>query len=56
MERITHEIFALLRRLNESKGIAPLVVTHDPRLAQRCDRIIAVVDGRVLPEKPRPVP
>jgi lipoprotein-releasing system ATP-binding protein len=50
------EIFALLRRLNESKGIALLVVTHDPRLAQRCDRIIEVVDGRVLPEKPRPVP
>lgn len=49
------EIFALLRRLNESKGIALLVVTHDPRLAQRCDRIIEVVDGRVLPEKPRPV-
>ncbi|HET9241694.1 MAG TPA: ABC transporter ATP-binding protein [Oligoflexus sp.] len=48
------EIFALLRRLNESKGIALLVVTHDPRLAQRCDRIIEVVDGRVLPEKPRP--
>lgn len=47
------EIFALLRRLNESKGIALLVVTHDPRLAQRCDRIIEVVDGRVLPEKPR---
>lgn len=50
------EIFALLRRLNESKGIALLVVTHDPRLAQRCDRIIEVVDGRVLPEKPKPVP
>jgi lipoprotein-releasing system ATP-binding protein len=48
------EIFALLRRLNESKGIALLVVTHDPRLAQRCDRIIEVVDGRIVPEKRKP--
>ncbi len=49
--RNADEIFALLRRLNETKGIALLVVTHDPRLAQRCDRIIEVVDGRIVPEK-----
>jgi lipoprotein-releasing system ATP-binding protein len=24
-----------------------LVVTHDPRLAERCDRTIELVDGRV---------
>lgn len=52
--RNADEIFALLRRLNETKGIALLVVTHDPRLAQRCDRIIEVVDGRIVPEKKRP--
>ncbi len=49
--RNADEIFALLRRLNKTKGIALLVVTHDPRLAQRCDRIIEVVDGRIVPEK-----
>jgi lipoprotein-releasing system ATP-binding protein len=52
--RNADEIFALLRRLNETKGIALLVVTHDPRLAQRCDRTIEVVDGRIVPEKKRP--
>ncbi len=52
--RNADEIFALLRRLNETKGIALLVVTHDPRLAQRCDRIIEVVDGRIVPEKKGP--
>ncbi len=49
--RNADEIFALLRRLNETKGIALLLVTQDPRLAQRCDRIIEVVDGRIVPEK-----
>ncbi len=41
------DIFALLRQLNQEKGIALLTVTHDPRLAERCDRIIQVVDGLI---------
>ena len=41
------EVFALLRRFNEERGTTFLVVTHDPRLAQRCDRIIDLVDGRI---------
>lgn len=41
------QIFALLRRFNRERGTTFLVVTHDPRLADRCDRIIDLVDGRV---------
>jgi lipoprotein-releasing system ATP-binding protein len=41
------EVFALLRRLHAERGIAFLVVTHDPRLAARCDRVVELVDGRV---------
>lgn len=41
------EIFALLRRFNREHGSACLIVTHDPRLAQRCDRVIELVDGRL---------
>ena len=40
-------IFDLLRQVNESSGTSFLIVTHDPRLAQRCDRIIELVDGRI---------
>ncbi len=39
------DIFALLRRINEERGITFLVVTHDSRLAARCRRIISMVDG-----------
>jgi putative ABC transport system ATP-binding protein len=28
-----------------------VVVTHDERVAKRCDRIVRVVDGRALPER-----
>jgi lipoprotein-releasing system ATP-binding protein len=41
------EVFALLRRMHEEVGTSFLVVTHDPRLAGRCDRIVEIVDGRI---------
>ena len=41
------EVFDLLRQINREEGTAFLVVTHDPRLANRCDRIIELVDGRI---------
>ncbi|MFP5398249.1 MAG: ABC transporter ATP-binding protein [Gammaproteobacteria bacterium] len=41
------EVFALLRRMHEEVGTSFLVVTHDPRLAARCDRIVEMVDGRI---------
>jgi lipoprotein-releasing system ATP-binding protein len=39
------DIFTLLRRFNQERGTAFLIVTHDPRLADRCDRKIRLVDG-----------
>ena len=42
------EVFALLRDFNHDHGSACLIVTHDPRLALRCDRVIELVDGRVV--------
>ncbi len=50
--RNADDIFSLLRLLNQSKGIALLTVTHDQRLAERCDRIIEVVDGRIRSDRP----
>jgi len=41
-------VFALMREVNLAHGTAFLIVTHDPRLARRCDRIIEVVDGRIV--------
>ena len=45
-------VFDVLRQVNESSGTTFLIVTHDPRLAQRCDRIIELVDGRLVADRP----
>ena len=47
------EVFALMRRMHAELGTSFLVVTHDPRLAERCDRVIALVDGRVESDESR---
>ena len=41
-------VFDLMRDVNERSGTTFLIVTHDPRLAQRCDRIVELVDGRIV--------
>jgi len=46
------EIFALMRRFNVEKGTAFIIVTHDPRLARRCDRIVELVDGLIAGDRP----
>lgn len=45
-------VFDLLRTVNKTDGTTFLIVTHDPRLAQRCDRIIELVDGYIVSDKP----
>ncbi len=39
------QIFGLLRELLASKGLTALVVTHNERLAARCDRVLHLEDG-----------
>jgi putative ABC transport system ATP-binding protein len=39
-------VLEMLDRLNDD-GLTLLVVTHDPKVAQRADRILFLVDGRI---------
>jgi lipoprotein-releasing system ATP-binding protein len=41
------DIFAVLRRINKEHDTAFLVVTHDPRLAARCDQTLTLIDGKL---------
>jgi lipoprotein-releasing system ATP-binding protein len=47
-------VFDLFRRFNREFGCAVLIVTHDPRLSERCDRTITLVDGRIVSDTVRP--
>jgi lipoprotein-releasing system ATP-binding protein len=42
------EVFNLLRRCNKEQGTTVLFVTHNAALAARCDKIIQVIDGRIV--------
>jgi lipoprotein-releasing system ATP-binding protein len=46
------EVFELMRRFNRERGTTFLVVTHDPRIAARCSRVIEIVDGRIAAPRP----
>jgi lipoprotein-releasing system ATP-binding protein len=50
--RSADDLFALLRRFNRDAGVTFLVVTHDPRLADRCDRVVEILDGRLVADRP----
>ncbi|GAB4121265.1 MAG: ABC transporter ATP-binding protein [Rubrivivax sp.] len=52
--RSADEVFALMRRMHAELGTSFLIVTHDPRLAERCDRTIELVDGRIEGDRPTP--
>ena len=47
------EVFALMRRMHAELHTSFLVVTHDPHLAERCDRVIELVDGRIERDAPQ---
>jgi putative ABC transport system ATP-binding protein len=41
------EVLGLLRRFNHEHGQTFILVTHDPEVAEACDRVVRMRDGRV---------
>jgi lipoprotein-releasing system ATP-binding protein len=46
------EVFEVMRRMHAELKVSFLIVTHDPRLAARCDRVIELVDGHIARDEP----
>lgn len=44
------EIMELILNLNKTKGTTIIIVTHDPIVAEQTQRIIRLIDGKVLVE------
>ena len=42
------QVLDLMRECGHAEGAAFLIATHDSRLTQRCDRIVALMDGRLV--------
>jgi ABC-type lipoprotein export system ATPase subunit len=48
--KTANEIMGLLRELNVRDGLTCVIVTHDPGIGDRCDRIVRMRDGLVVGE------
>ena len=48
-------LFDLFRELNRSYSLAIIIVTHDPQIARRVDRVVAIRDGKTSTETIRQV-
>lgn len=49
-------VMRLLRSLVDETGLAAVVTTHDPRVAQFADRVLEMHDGRIVPATGEAVP
>jgi len=45
--KMSHEVMALLRSLNEDRGITILMVSHEPEMAEYSHQIVRFLDGRI---------
>jgi lipoprotein-releasing system ATP-binding protein len=46
-ERTGAALFDLLRRLHQQQGLTSIVVTHNALQAERCDRVLRLVEGQL---------
>ena len=44
----SQEIMNLFKRLNRDEGTTIIMVTHDPHVAAQCERVVKIIDGRVV--------
>lgn len=50
LDRVTgHAILDAIEQLQREQGLTMVMVTHDPGIAERADRTVRLVDGRVAP-------
>ena len=50
-----HSLLDLFRELNQAYGLTTVIVTHDPQIARRVDRVVAIRDGKTSTETIRRV-
>lgn len=46
------ELIELLLRLREERGMTLILATHDAVIASRCDRVVRLLDGKVIDDVP----
>ena len=47
-EQTADSLHALLREMHEAYGLTSIIATHNPRLANACDRVLRLEGGRLI--------
>ena len=42
------EVMGIFKGLNRERGVTVVIVTHDPRIAEQCERVVELLDGKVV--------
>jgi putative ABC transport system ATP-binding protein len=45
------QLLGLLRRIRREQGVTILLVTHDAHVSSAADRIVRMLDGRIVEER-----
>jgi lipoprotein-releasing system ATP-binding protein len=48
-EATAESLHVLLRDMHRDFGLTSIIATHNPRLAARCDRVLRLQEGRLIP-------
>ena len=48
-EQTARSLHALLREMHAAYGLTSVIATHNPRLAEACDRVLRLENGRLTP-------
>ena len=48
-EATADALHRLLREMHAEFGLTAIIATHNPRLAQQCDRVLRLEGGRLTP-------
>jgi putative ABC transport system ATP-binding protein len=47
------EVMRIIDGLNKEGGITLIIITHDPRIADYCQRVISIMDGQIVKDEKR---
>ena len=50
-EHTADTLHELLREMHRERGLTSLIATHNPRLAAACDRVLRLVEGKLVVER-----
>lgn len=49
--KTSQEIMDLFKQLNQTQHATIIMVTHDPRVAEQCERVVKIIDGRIVDDR-----